>query len=130
MASSSTCQFCREEDGKLHFLTCVQANNIGAFTREALSPLFFPQGSFSWEKVGTVEISTASHNKRLADLILLSKAVNHISTTRRRDQEACPTKFSATLNYRAEVAAKKFPGTGTVLAAWAGDLLAQSLVPA
>ena len=100
MASTSTCQFCNEVDGKLHFLTCVQANHIGAFTKEALSSLFFQQGNFSWEKVGIVEIFTASHSERLAGLILLSEVVHHISTTRRRGQEASSTKFSATLSRR------------------------------
>ena len=129
MLNTPTCQFCNEIDDKLHFMTCDQSNLIGAFIREALSPLFFQPGTFSWEKVGRAELHTASHNDRLAGLILLSEAVHHISALRRRGLGASPAKFSPILRHRAEVVSKKFPGSGTVLSAWAEALLTQRPVP-
>ena len=54
LASSAMCQHCNEVDGPLHFPTCTQANNLGSFTQETLSPLFFTQEDFSWGKVGTL----------------------------------------------------------------------------
>ena len=110
-------------------LFSVQSNLIGAFIREALSPLFFQPGTFSWEKVGRAELHTASHNDRLAGLILLSEAVHHISALRRRGIGASPAKFSPILRHRAEVVCKEFPGSGTVLSAWAEALLIQRPVP-
>ena len=125
MSNTPTCQFCNEIDDKLHFMTCVQSNLIGAFISEALSPLFFQQETFSWEKVGRAELHATSHDDRLAGLILLSEAVHHISTLRRRGIGASPAKFAPILRHRAEVVCQKFPGSGTLLSAWAEALLTQ-----
>ena len=129
LASSAMCQHCNEVDGPLHFPTCTQANNLGSFTQETLSPLFFTQGDFSWGKVGTLDLSAASHEERLAGLVLLSETVNHITVTRKNAQKASPAKLAAILNHRAEVTAKSFPGAGTILATWAGDLRTRSQSP-
>ena len=129
LASSAVCQHCNEVDGPLHFPTCSQANNLGSFTQEILSPLFFTQGDFSWGKVGTLDLSSASQVERLAGLVLLSETVNHITVTRKNAQKASPVKLAAILSHRAEVTAKSFPGAGTILATWAGDLRTRSESP-
>ena len=49
LASSAMCKHYNEVDGPLNFPTCTHANNLGSFTQETLSPLFFTQGDFSWE---------------------------------------------------------------------------------
>ena len=125
LASSAMCQHCNMVDGPLHFPTCTQ----GSFTQETLSPLFFTQGDFSWGKVGTLDLSAASHEERIAGLVLLSETVNHITVTRKNAQKASPAKFAAILNHRAEVTATSFPGAGTILATWAGDLRTRSQSP-
>ena len=88
LASSAMCQHCNMVDGPLHFPTCTQANNLGSFTQETLSPLFFTQGDFSWGKVGTLDLSAASHEERLAGLVLLSE-------TYHCDKEKCSESLSS-----------------------------------
>ena len=82
-----------------------------------------------WGKVRTLDLSAASHEERLAGLVLLSETVNHITVTRKNAQKASPAKLAAILNHRAEVTAKSFPGAGTILATWAGDLRTRSQSP-
>lgn len=53
----------------------------------------------------------------------------HITVTRKNAQKASPAKLAAILNHRAEVTAKSFPGAGTILATWAGDLRTRSQSP-
>ena len=100
LASSAMCQHCNEVDGPLHFPTYT-----------------------------TLDLSAASHEERLAGLVLLSETVNHITVTRKNAQKASPAKLAAILNHRVEVTAKSFPGAGTILATWAGDLRTRSQSP-
>ena len=53
----------------------------------------------------------------------------HITVTRKNAQKASPAKLAAILSHRAEVTAKSFPGAGTILATWAGDLRTRSESP-
>ena len=109
------CQYCKEVDGPLHFLNCIQAKNLGSFIRETLSPLFFTQEEFSWTKVRTLDLSSSSHEERLAGLIFLSETVNHISVTRKNAQNASPVKLAAIISHRADVTAKASPAAGAAL---------------
>ena len=102
LANLAVCQHCNEVDVTFHFLTCIQANTLG---------------------------SAASHEERLAGLILLSETVNHITVTRKKAQDASPAKLAAILAHRMEVTAKSFPEAGTILATWAGDLRTWSQSP-
>ena len=119
-ATSAGCQYCKEVDGPLHFLNCIQAKNLGSFIRETLSPLFFTQEGFSWTKVRTLDLSSSSHKERLAGLIFLSETVNHISVTRKNAQNASPVKLAAILSHRAT--AKSSPAAGATLTTWSSDL--------
>ena len=69
------------------------------------------------------------HPTKRGSQVLLSKTVNHITVTRKNAQKASPAKLAAILNHRAEVTAKSFPGAGTILATWAGDLRTRSQSP-
>jgi hypothetical protein len=123
--------FAKKSDGSLHFLTCVQAKNLGSFLQDCLSPAFFTEVQFSWSKVKTLDLSTPSPQDRLAGLVLTAEAVNHIQTSRKSSQAVSPTKLAAILRCSGEVVEKSFPNAGTSIKTWADRLrtLSQSEVP-
>ena len=121
-ATSAGCQYCKEVDGPLHFLNCIQARSLGTFIRETLSPLFFTKEQFSWTKVRTLDLSASSQKDRLAGLILLSEIVNHISVTKKNSQNASPVKLAAIISHRADVTEKTSPTAGATLATWSSGL--------
>ena len=131
LSSTAECQFCKKSDGSLHFLTCVQAKNLGSFLQDCLSPAFFTEVQFSWSKVKTLDLSTPSPQDRLAGLVLTAEAVNHIQTSRKSSQAVSPTKLAAILRCSGEVVEKSFPNAGTSIKTWADRLrtLSQSEVP-
>ena len=126
LATTAECQFCKESDGALHFFTCVQAQNLGSFLQDSLSPAFFTEEQFSWTKVKTLDLSTPSLQDRLSGLVLTAEVVNHILASRKNSQAASPTKLAAILRCSGEVVAKSFPNAGTSLTTWADRLRALS----
>ena len=114
-------------DGALHFFTCIQAQNLGSFLQESLSPVFFTEEQFSWTKVKSLDLSSPSHQDRLSGLVLISEIVNHILVSRKNSQNASLAKLAAVIRCRAEVAAKSSPNAGASLSTWAERLRARSL---
>ena len=131
LSSNAECQFCKKSDGSLHFLTCVQVKNLGTFLQDCLSPAFFTEVQFTWSKVKTLDLSTPAPQDRLAGLVLIAEAVNHIQTSRKSSQAVSPTKLAAILRCSGEVVEKSFPSAGTTIKTWADRLrtLSQSEVP-
>ena len=122
LASTAECQFCKEMDGALHFFTCIQAQNLGSFLQESLSPVFFTEEPFSWTKVKSLDLSTPSHEDRLSGLVLISEIVNHILVSRKNSQNVSLAKLAAVIRCRAEVAVKTSPNAGASLSTWAERL--------
>ena len=127
LATSAQCQFCKETDGALHLFTCIQAQDLGSFLQDSLSPVFFTEEQFSWTKVKTLDLSTPSHQDRLSGLVLTAEVVNHLLVSRKNSQAASLTKLAAVIRCCAEVVAKSFPNTGTSLTTWADRLRAMCL---
>ena len=127
LATTAECQFCKETDGALHFFTCIQAQDLGSFLQDSLSPVFFTEEQFSWTKVKTLDLSTPSLQDRLSGLVLTAEVVNHLLVSRKNSQAASLAKLSAVIRCSAEVVAKSFPNAGTSLTTWADRLRARSL---
>ena len=127
LSSNSECHFCKKSDGPLHFLTCVQVKNLGTFLQDCLSPAFFTEAQFSWSKVKTLDLSTPALQDRLAGMVLLAEAVNHIQSSRKSSQAVSPSKLAATLRCSGEVLEKSFPSAGSTINTWADRLKSLSL---
>ena len=115
-----------ENQRHLHFFTCIQAQDLGSFLQDSLSPVFFTEEQFSWTKVKTLDLSTPSHQDRLSGLVLTAEVVNHILVSRKNSQAASLAKLAAILRCSGEVVAKSFPNAGTSLTTWADRLRARS----
>merc|ERR1712047_235619 len=122
LATSAECSFCKEVDESLHFLTCSQAQGLGTFLQDSLIPIFFTEDQFSWSKVRTLDLNSASLQDRLAGLVLIAESVSHILTSRKQSRAASWGKLSATIKCCAEATAKPFPESGTSLTTWSNRL--------
>ena len=69
---------------------------------------------FTWTKVKTLDLSTPAPQDRLAGLVLIAEAVNHIQTSRKSSQAVSPSKLAAILRCSGEVLEKSFPSAGTI----------------
>ena len=125
LATSAECSFCKEVDESLHFLTCSQAQGLGTFLQDSLTPIFFTEDQFSWSKVRSLDLNSASLQDRRAGLVLIAEVVSHILTSRKQSRAASWSKLSATIKCCAEATAKPFPESGTSLFTWSNRLRAR-----
>merc|ERR1711928_11369 len=125
LATSADCTFCKEVDDPIHFLTCSQAQGLGTFLQDSLSPIFFTEDQFSWSKVRSLDLNSASLQDRLAGLALIAELVSHILTSRKQSRAASWARLSATIKCCAEATAKPFPESGSSLTTWSNRLRAR-----
>ena len=125
LATSAECSFCKEVDESLHFLSCSQAQGLGTFLEDSLIPIFFTEDQFSWSKVRSLDLNSASLQDRRAGLVLIAEVVSHILTSRKQSRAASWSKLSATIKCCAEATAKPFPESGTSLSTWSNRLRAR-----
>merc|ERR1712052_43489 len=125
LTSSADCTFCKEVDDPIHFLTCSQAQGLGTFLQDSLSPIFFTEDQFSWSKVRSLDLNSASLQDRLAGLVLTAELVGHILTSRKQSRAASWASLSATIKGCAEATAKPFPESGKSLTTWSNRLRAR-----
>ena len=125
LTTTADCSFCKEVDDSAHFLTCPQAQGLGAFLQDTLSPIFFTEVQFSWTNVRTLDLNSASLQDKLAGLVLIAELVGHILIRRKQSRAASWAQLSATIKCCAEATTKNFPETGSSLTTWSKRLRAR-----
>ena len=101
LATSADCSFCKEVDESLHFLSCSQAQGLGTFLEDSLIPIFFTEDQFSWAKVRSLDLNSASLHDRRAGLVLIAEVVSHILNSRKQSRLSLihiPSPRDATLS--------------------------------
>ena len=125
LATSAECPFCKEVDESLHFLSCSQAQGLGNFLEVSLTPIFFTEDQFSWAKVRSLDLNSASLHDKRAGLVLIAEVVSQILSSRKQSRAASWSKLSATIKCCAEATSKPFPESGTSLFTWSNRLRAR-----
>ena len=102
-----------------------QSGTIGKTVMKALTQVSSDSEDITWEQVDRLDLEIASEDDRLAGLILLSEAVHHITTQRKKSQRASRDQLVGLLKHRGEVLAtsKKYSATSSSLVIWAEELI-------